>query len=410
MKKIFNILFLTCALQFSWAQVHEAKINTVAENGLHQIILSPDALSATQNKLSSIRIFDAKNNEVPYVVFNQNTTNSQYKTFGIISKNAIPNVATSVILSNESQLNLDHLILKIGNTEVEKKYSISGSNDQLEWFGLVNNQVVRDLSESGSTSVSRVFSFPLNNYKFIKFDFIDKNSLPINVLEIGLEKSFSVAESKVELQNFQQKITTDKTTKKTRIAISFKNPQVIDGIYFTIQSPNFYLRDARILVNKTIIQRKQKNTYEESIANLKINSKTNNQFALSHLYAKEFVIEIDNQDNPPLEFKKIGLLQTPISLLSDLKANENYVLKIDPKLSAPTYDLAQSDIKFSKNYPQTSVTNLTSLEDKDNPNKANNKKKSFWQTTLFMWICIVLAVAIIGYFAIMMIKDMNKEN
>ena len=49
------------------------------------------------------------------------------------------------------------------------------------------------------------FSFPLNNYKFLKFDFLDKNSLPINVLEAGLEYDNVVANAKTALQNFEQK-------------------------------------------------------------------------------------------------------------------------------------------------------------------------------------------------------------
>lgn len=406
MKEIFKLITLLFALNFSFAQNYQGKIDQVAENGLHQILLSPEVRSATQNNLDHLRIFDSKNNEVPYIVFEGKSTNSQYENFTILSKTAIPDKITSIIVSNEKGLNLDHLTLKIANTDVDKKYSISGSNDNKEWFGLVINQTIIGLNDAGENYVERDFPFPLNNYKFLKFDFIDKNSLPINILEVELEKNDYVKKSMIELQNFEQKITNDKKNKQTEIKIIFKEAQVIDGINFDISAPNFYLRDARIVINKTRSEKRAEVNYPEIITDFQLNSKTINRFEFSTLFVKEFTIAIDNQDNPQLEIKKISLFQNPVSILSDLKANEKYTLKIDPNLSAPSYDLAESGIDFNKSYPTASITNLKATDH----NKENNASKSFWQTPLFMWLCIGMAVLIIGYFAVMMIKDLNKEN
>ena len=405
MKKIFSLISALFILSFSFAQNYQGKLNQVSESGLNKILISPEVRSASQNNLDYLRIFDAKNNEVPYVLFEGKSMDSQYENLSILSKNSVPNKVTSVIVSNEKALNLEHLILKIANTDVDKTYSISGSNDNNEWFGLVINQTITDLNDSGKTSVERSFSFPLNNYRFLKFDFVDKNSLPINVLEVGLEKNYAVKKSKIELQDFEQKITTDKKNKQTKIQISFKNPQVIDAIGFDISAPNFYLRDARIVINKTKTQKRTEVNYAETVSNFQLNSKVRNRFELSEMFVKEFTIEIDNQDNPALEIAKITLFQNPISILADLKANENYTLKIDSKLSAPAYDLAQSGINFNQNYPTATISNLDQI---DNP-KESETEESFWQTPLFMWLCIGLAVLIIGYFAVAMIKDMNKE-
>ena len=406
MKKIFSLLSAFFALSFSFAQNYQGKINQVSESGLHQIVLSPELRSASQNNVDHLRIFDAKNNEVPYVLFAGKSTDLQYENLTIVSKNAVPNKVTSVIVSNEKALNLEHLILKIANTDVDKTYSISGSNDNQEWFGLVINQSKSNLNDRGKTSVERSFSFPLNNYKFLKFDFIDKNSLPINVLEVGLEKNYAIKKSKIELQDFEQKITTDKKNKQTKITISFKNPQVIDAISFDISAPNFYLREARIVINKTKTQKRAEVNYAETVTNFQLNSKVKNSFEVSELFVKEFTIEIDNQDNPELEIKKIFLFQNPVSILADLKANENYTLKIDSKLSAPAYDLAQSGIDFNQTYPVATISNLDKI---DNPKEAESAQ-IFWQTPLFMWLCIGFAVLIIGYFAVAMIKDLNKES
>ncbi|MDP9956462.1 hypothetical protein J2X97_002121 [Epilithonimonas hungarica] len=405
MKKLISLIPILIA-SFSLAQSYQGKINKVSENGLHQILLSPEVRSASQNNIDYLRIFDAKNNEVPYVIYEGKSSNFSSNNFTIISKTAVPNVATSIIISNENALNLDHLTLKIANTDVDKKYNISGSNDQKEWFGLVINQKVIGLNDAGENFVERDFAFPLNNYKFLKIDFIDKNSLPINILGASLEESHSVNQSKTELKNFTQKIETDKKQKQTRITITFANPQVIDRIGFDISSPSYFLRDARILINKSRVYKKSTENYVENISAFQLNSKSKNRFDVQSFFAKEFTIEIDNQDNPALEIKKISLFQSPVSILTDLKSNENYTLKIDSTWSAPQYDLANSGIDFNQNYPVATISNLEKLEQA----KSNEEAKTFWQTPLFMWICIVLAVAIIGYFAVGLVKDMNKEN
>lgn len=405
MKKLIS-LFSVLIIGISSAQNYQGKLSKVSENGLHQILLTPEVRSAAQNNPDFLRIFDSENNEVPYIIYNGKPSNSSFKNFAVISKTVVPNVATSIIISNEKALNLDNFTFKIANTDVDKKYSISGSNDQKEWFGLVSNRIINDLNEAGKTTVERNFSFPLNNYKFLKFDFIDKNSLPINILEVGLEENNSVNQSKTELQNFTQKIETNKKLKQTRITITFPNPQVIDGIGFNISSPSYYLRDARILINKTRIHKRNTEHFEESISSFQLNSKNKNRFEFQSFLAKEFIVEIDNQDNPVLELRKINLFQSPLSILTDLKSNENYTLKIDSTWSAPQYDLANSGIDFNQNYPAATISNIEKL----NKSKIDEQAKTFWQTPLFMWICIVLAAVLIGYFAFGLIKDLNKEN
>ena len=403
MKKFLSI-FLLIVFQFSFSQVFEGKLSTIQENGLHQIVISPQVRSASQNNMYALRIYDSKKNEVPFITFNELKKDSRFKKFDIISKNAIPNVSTSIVILNENASNLSTIILKIANTEIDKKYSISGSNDNSEWFGLVNNQTVYDLSESGKTFVEKQFSFPLNNYKYLKFDFVDKNSLPINVFEASIEASNLLSIDKVELQNFKQEIFTDKNFKKTNIKIIFNEPQVVDGINFSISSPNLYLRNARILVEKVKKHNNKQQKYWETINYFQLNSKLKNTFENQSFWAKEFLIEIENQDNPELKIDTISLFQNQESIISDLKPNEEYFVEVNPQFNIPSYDLSQMEISSENNYPKAEIINFVQKKNDD-----SKKEQKFWQTPIFMWICIIVAVLIIAFFAIGMIKDMNKE-
>lgn len=403
--KTINFFLFILIFQVSFGQEYKGNIKSVSTNGLHKILLSPEIRTASENDIAHIRIFDANKKEVPYVFFGGNFSESSAINFPILAKEAIKNVSTYVILSNEEAKNIDNLVLKIANTDVSKKYNIYGSNDKKEWFGLVNNQIISGLNDSSGTSVERLFSFPLNNYTYLKFEFIDKNSLPINILDANLYSNSISNQPKIEIGTFQIKVTSNKEKKQTEMEITFPEAQVIDEIKFSILAPNFYLRDAEILVNKTRKVKNREESYQELFSSFQLDSKKTNQFRINELFAKQFTIVIHNADNPELTINKLELFQDQSSLIADLKSNENYTIIVDNKLNAPIYDLAQSGIDLDAKYPTTSITDLEKIS------KVEQivTPKSFWQTSTFMWICIVLVVLILGFFSLSMIKDLGKE-
>ncbi|WP_103913571.1 DUF3999 family protein [Halpernia humi] len=398
-------LILAVFAQLLFAQIERAPLQMTENSGFHQIVLSPEIRSASLNNLDFIRIFDSKNTEVPYVVLNTQTSTKSSKNFEILSKNSIPNVSTSIVVLNKDLEKLDELNLKIANTDVVKTYNISGSNDQKEWFGLVDNQTISNLSDENSTFVLRRFSFPLNQYKYLKFTFIDKKSLPVNILEASSETSFQNNSAPIILRNSSQSISTNTERKQSIIKLKFRKPQVIDEIRFNISAPNFYLRNAEISIPKTIVFKGKTQTLIESVGLIQISSKSENTFKISEIFTDELTITIDNQDNLPLEIENVNLYQNPISILVDLKKHEKYAIIINPKLSKPQYDLANVGLNFNQNFPIAKVNSLEKIE----KITTKNAEKSFWQTALFMWICILVAILVIGFFAISMVKDLNKK-
>ena len=405
MKKIVNLLICVSIFQTSLGQDFQGNLSSVSNSGLHKIALSPEVRSYSKDDISHIRIYDSKKNEIPFAVYTPDLSSSKLIHFPFISKNIEPNVSTSIIVSNADARNINGLILKIANTDVAKKYNIYGSNDNETWFGLVNNHSISNLNSSNGTFVEREFSFPMNDYKFLKFEFIDKKSLPINVIE-AYSTSIQTGKSDfLELKNFTQEISLNKKDKQTKVLIMFDKPQVVDKISFNISEPNFYLRNAEILVDKIKKSKRHEEHFDSVFTSFMLDSKKSNQFEMNSLFTKEFSILIDNGDNPELKINSINLFQTETFIIADLKASESYLVVIDPDFKLPNYDLSQSEVSVSDNLPTLSIIDLSEIKHTDK----FDSTKSFWQTPIFMWICIVLAVLILGFFTISMIKDMGKE-
>lgn len=166
-----------------------------------------------------------------------------------------------------------------------------------------------------------------------------------------------------------------------------------------------YSVNAIVSVKRTERVKKQTKNFRQKISHFILKSNSSNKLLFDGIFEKDFTIEIENNDNQPLTFSKIEVLQKPLYVISDLIANEKYEIIIDSTLSKPQYDLQGFIAEFKNNYLKVSISNLKEVK----VTQKNAFEKPFWQSKAFMWICILFAVAIIGYFAIGLLKDMKKD-
>ena len=403
--KIKFTLFCLFVFVFGFSQTHKATICDVKKDGFHKITISPKIRSASKDNLDFFRILDKHKKEVPYVVFQDLNRNAlHFKKATIINKSTSTDSISSIIISDLNVNNNTQLILLISNTKINKEYSVSGSVNQKDWFGLVSNQVLYDLNNENGTNVEKQIILPQNNYKFIRIDFNDKKSLPINVLEIGCYKGNQQANETIELNGFQYKISEDKKNKKSVITFTSDDFQRVDGISFEVSS-KLYSRNASLFLDSTRKVKKRTEIFKQEISNFTLNSNTTNTFQLNGFFEKEFTVEIDNKDNQPLEISKIKVLQNAISVITDLKANEKYDVIIDTTLTQPQYDLANFTQKFTSNLPLATITDLKQLDAKSK----DDSKKAFWQKPIFLWSSILIALGLLAYFVFSMLKDVEKK-
>lgn len=403
-----KFLFLLLAANALLAQrPTTAKIETVKENGLHKIVLPAEIRSCSKEELGDFRILDAKGIEVPYYILQENNevTSSRFSECRILSKTAFPKNKTSLVFENP-KISIGEIVLSIANSDVVKPYSISGSHDQKEWFGLINNSRLDGLKSSESTSVFKTISLPLSSYRYIKIDFDDKKTLPINVLKIGFFVSKTTSNILEEIATKNIKILQIPAEKKTRIYVTFDRKQILNRIGFEITNPNLFQRNARIYVNKKRAMNQKGTVFPEIVSNFELNSIQKNSFSIPQLFEKSFFIEIENRDNPPLIFSKIQFFQNQVAVIADLKANEKYTVQTgNPKLTAPEYDLENFKDSMDNNLPEVKIYDIKHAVSQ----KENGQEKSFWQQSWFMWLCIALAGMVILYFTSNLVKDLKNN-
>lgn len=406
MKKIisfFTIFLFQCLLAQETAI---GEINEVKQSGLQLVLLSPEIIAATNNNSDYIRITNTKSKvEVPFTSYAiHETFNKSWIEFPLVSKTKNDSVSSFVIL-NSKQQKINELFVFIANSSVSKSVNVSGSNDQNEWFGLVQNYSLSNLSDPKSSQVEKTIVLPLNDYKFLKIDFNDKKSLPVAANSFGMYQTKVNFVTKLEVENFNKTIQLDASKKKTLVYISFEKSQLISRIDFDIRA-DLYFRNARILVNRERKVKNKSQKYQEELFSFVLNSKLKNSFEFPEIFEKEIIIEIDNQDNPPLEIENIKLFQTPKYIIANFKQNEKYEIKVSTAFDKPNYDIVNFLPKELDSLQIVAVENFNIIQ---NETKIE-EPKPFWQTQWFLWSTIILAGISIGYFALGLLKDVDKKD
>ena len=401
--KIKTLIYCLFITGFGFSQSHKATLSKIQKDGFHKITISSEVRSVSQDNLAYFRILDKNKKEVPFANFDNAHHNSLlFQKLDVLSKTRSKDSITSIIVSLNELKNVTELSLVISNTTINKAYSISGSNNQQDWFGLVSNQTLNDLTNANGNTITKSIVLPRNNYKFLRFDFNDKKSLPINVLEIGYYKGGRKDIETTYLTDFKYKISQDQKHKKTIITFNSNNFQRVDGISFDVKT-KLFLRNASVFVNTTRKVRKRKENFKQEISSFNLNSNTSNTFQINSFFEKEFTIEIDNQDNQPLDISKIKVFQNTVSILADLKANEKYEVIIDATLSQPNYDLANFTQNISAELPEATISNLKKI----NSESKDTSEKAFWQKPVFLWSAILLTLALLAYFVFSMLKEVD---
>ncbi|MEJ5055294.1 DUF3999 family protein [Sphingobacterium sp. MYb382] len=373
------------------------------DNGYH-IIPIPEAFRALLgNDVGMLRLKNENGREIPYVLKKLPESKINFKSAQY--KRVLSDSSEQIIIENPNREEWQSISFRIANTNVKKRYTLAGSNDLQRWFSIESYGVLSDLNAINQTTSIKSISFPLNDYKYLRFIFDNTRTAPINILEIGFITNEKIKSTLEQLHTLKSTIVNDPRTKSTIILFTKPNRLPVDHIQFHITTPKQYYRQAKIfniLKNTTNQQAQQNQTAYFTLTERNLTGQpiTNN-------YSETFCIVIANEDNAPLQIDSISAYQLPIEIIADLTAGSSYVLEADNNWHAPNYDLAMINMELPSHIPIANVTQIKSLAVKV-PQKTEPEEKEENSRTLLI-VCSIIGVAIAFYFGHSLLKDLRKE-
>jgi len=410
-EKIFNFLFSFGIVSFSAAQnyTHQAAIDSVQTDGMYRIELSPQIRALAKIDMSDLRILDAKQAQVPYIIINEPIAHvfTSFIEYKIISTEIKNNRHTKLVIEKTDKQPISNISLYLSNTNIIKTCRLNGGNNLKQWYAISDDQELASLYDNTHTSIYKSIYFPPVDYRYYQIFINDSNSAPFNIIKAGYFKGDIIRGKMLSVISQNYTIVNDAKNKKTQINISFDNAQIINQLIFKIKEPKFYKRQAHVFVKRQRTYKKKVETYTENLFDFELNSERPAKFDVPEINEKEFTIEIEDLDNPPLKIEDIQFKQSAVSLITNLKKLGKYKLVMgDKNLKVPQYDLEYFKDKMALQLPVVSVKEIEKII---KPKSITANSFSFWQQKCFMWACIIVGAFIIFFFSFKLIKEMQPD-
>lgn len=391
---LFICLLFACCYAGAQNFTEKANLQPVTENGFYSIAVTPQLSSYVTVDYSDLRIADDKNRFVPYIIVSKRPSfiAHNYNRLPII-KNVLGDSGRSeLIIKNEMHEKISSLALLIRNAAVNRYATISGSDDQYNWFSILENINLEDRAGINTDKYVQTINFPTSSYTFFKIIIDNRKNNPLNIIEAGsyidseyrMEDNYVVNPSPVFVQK-------DSSDNNTYIDVHQNAAYHIEKISLQIESQGFFERDAEVM-NRS------------GIASFKIRTGNIPRLDLPAFNDTAWSIKIYNGDNPPLKINSISLQQRSRNIIAYLQAGKSYhLLMHDSSSTKPLYDLQKFEDSIPARPPQLNIISFETI----NPTSAVISKMTLSST--WLWTLIIVVLVTLGFVTYRLTKEMGKK-
>jgi hypothetical protein len=402
MKKI--LLTYLCSLfvcQAYGQSVWQADIQPVDKKGYYNIELDQQIIAkSAASDLSDLRIFDSKNNEIPYFLRPVSPVQevNRFENYPL-KQNIAKDSLNLIVLDNSKQENIDRFYIFITGADVDKYAGVRGSNDLLQWYIVKQKTSIYSPGYKPDDKEDvLLLDIPVGNYKYYEISIENSQKSPLNVLRVGKYENSNIYGqfTEIELGRFIRKDSTDKKT-----YISFPDLQdtyKINRLEIAVNSDAFYLRNA--LLSDTVSRR---------YVNFNLSSKTDNSFVINYFpLGRQTFIAIDNNRNLPLEITSIKAYGLNRYLCAYLEKDSKYFLQAGQKNNIlPDYDINHFRNDIPVDLPIIRTDNLSL---KEVPVSSPQKRElSPIEKPVFLWGIIIILGLFLTFVCFRTIKEMKKK-
>ncbi len=393
MKKwvINSIILLAPLLVQAQKNNYHSRVNNADSSGFYKILLAPAILSEASLMYNDIRLVDQNNKQVPYLLETEKefVISREFHDFPITPIQRSVDSLSYYIIKNSFQKTVDELIFHIANTQANRSFSISGSNDSLQWFAIKENIQVKNKDEGRSYFIQQIV-LPQTSYTFYKIVVNGKNLSPFNLIKSGIYETRTGAGTYHELKDLS--IVTNIANGLTKIDLSLNGNHVVDQIKFSISEPKYFNR--RI----NVYDPENSNAY---LGGYTLSSGTENIVPL-HFKGGKIRIEVEDRDDPVLTIENIQAFQLNRYLLAYLEKGNDYSITFgDANAKAPQYDLSYFSDSISANSVLLRTNAIERIASEDIKTTDNNK----W----LLWIVIVVVLIILLVVTRKMAREINNK-
>ncbi|GLB51792.1 hypothetical protein NBRC110019_08310 [Neptunitalea chrysea] len=370
----------------------------------HRFTLPDAVYGKAKEHLSDIRVFAVTENdtiEAPYIL-QQNTQKTIHEKvpFHIINITKGSN-GFYYTFELENQQLVNNIDLTFNNQNFDWKITLEGSNDQQEWFQILDDYRILSIHNKHTHYSFTNLNFADSKFKFLRLLVRTKDkaelissSITCSRLEKGTYKNYPLKNLKVQqLPKF--KTTHIDIELPMQVPVSKLNP---------IVSNHFdYYRPVSILKVVDSIKLDSIWSYKTDYISTKstLSSLDTTKFEFNSTTGNKFQLIIKNYDNEPLTIENVQVESSPYELIVRCTKDATYYLAYGNKnASHPNYDIT----RFKEKIPEALEILKVEKELKIGSKEDKKPEKDFFNT-YWLWGIMVLIILILGFFTFKMLQE-----
>lgn len=398
-----SLLLFISTFAFGQMEEYRFKRELIGISGQWNKLVLPDDIfgKITENQ-SDIRVYGitAKDTiEAPYLIrLTEEKVSSKevaVKTLNVSRKGDI-HFYTFEIPTSES---INQINLEFKQDNFDWKIKLEGSQNQQEWFTVADDYRILSIKNELANFQFTKLTFPNSKYPFFRLRIESKKdpglvAAKISQVEVteGGFKNYPIKETKT---------TENKQSRQTEIEVDLQQPVPISKIKFAVADRYDFYRPFKVMYLTDSVKTEQgwKHNYR-SLASGTLNSLEENEFKFSSTTVQKLRFIIDNQDNQPLSISTIQISGYVYELLARMTESASYFLVYgNNNARKPQYDIA----RFASSIPEA-MTILDLGEEQVIEQGELATQTPLFQNKLWLWSILILAICILGWFSIQMLK------
>ena len=418
-KSIFSLIFLgISALGFAqkndFSFKRAIKPNPATEWNKIEIPL-PMYEKLNQN-FSDIRIYQLSGKdslEVPYLLSKTQFASLENETTEYIGFKILNQTKTAdgyyFTLESPITADIEEIDLHFSNQNFDWKITLEGSHDQKQWFSILENYRILSIQNSKTDYNFQLQAFEKTNYKFYRI-FIPSKETPI-LQRASMQEKFTpkIEFNKLLINNIKQTNSTKDKNSVITFSLPYKIP--IYSLILNIEKNDAFSRPIEIkyLVDSVKTEKGWAKNYETFYYGKIIYYGAKDlHFSFSNndvIWAKDFQIIIENQDNAPITVKSVNAVSPKYFIYFKPKNEENYFLFYgNKKSSLPEYDLKLIEDKVFK----LSKADASLSDEEKLPKKGKTTKEPLFKDKGWLWGVMILIICILGFFSYRMLSTKQE--
>lgn len=408
MNKIF--LFLSCFFSFGlYAQLQDYHFQqSIADysNEWHQIKLPSSIFEKINPNFSDIRIYGLTQTdtiEVPYIIKGSDEQKAIKEIeFKLINVSENKSAYYYTFELNQHQL-INQIQLSFNNKNFNFSAKLEGSNNQNQWFTLLNNYQLIGVRNQFVDFNYSTLNFSQAKYKYYRLSIKSETKPQLRHSSILISEKQTPNLLEATVKTFGA--TQDMPNKKTNLLFNLSEKTPISSIHLKANDSIDYYRNYTLSYLTDSVQTEKGFIYNyRHIKSGVIHSFFNEPITFNSVIAQQFKIEVFNQDNQALNFSQVSAAGPTYQLITRFVLPAKYYLVYgNGKAGFPNYDISYYADKIPTNLKRLALGEIKEIEQ----SKVEKTAPLFENIN---WLFVMLSIIILGlgWFSIKMLRNMKQ--